>query len=135
MSRKKSEWTPPTPKALVKLLRTGVDGVEKYHEMRDRHPEWIPDLTGQDLSEVSLSDADLSFAILVGVCLRKADCAGTRFCGADMRNANLEGAVLNRASLRGAVLNGANLQMVQGLRKKDWEAYVANLQASIKFAD
>lgn len=135
MNRKKSAWTPPTPEALAKLLKTGDAGVEKYHKMRDQHPEWTPDLTGQDLSEVSLLDADLSSAILVGVCLRKANCTDTCFCGADMRNANLEGAVLSRASLRGAVLNGANLQMVQGLCKKDWEAYVANLRASIKFAD
>src|SRR6185312_15634745 len=62
------------------------------------------DLSGLDLSNRNLADADFT-----GAQLEEANLSGTRldsgsFFGADLRRANLAGASLRRADLRGACL-------------------------------
>lgn len=72
------------------------------------------DLTGADLSNLSLTGADFRNAILTDVLFRHARLAGADFEGAvlagvDLTLADLEGAVLSGADLTGARLSGARL--------------------------
>ncbi|HYE42193.1 MAG TPA: pentapeptide repeat-containing protein, partial [Caulobacteraceae bacterium] len=67
------------------------------------------DLSGLDLSNRNLCDADFSGAILAGANFSGARLEQANFFGADMQGVNLAEASLRRADLRGACLRGADL--------------------------
>jgi hypothetical protein len=114
----KSDWTPPSVEECVTLLKGGKEGVKKWNAMREEHPEWTPDLSGLNLSEMNLrkvnftwanlSEADLSKACLIGALLSMADLPR-----ADIREANLSGAEIFRTDLSEANLSGANLYQAE----------------------
>jgi uncharacterized protein YjbI with pentapeptide repeats len=90
----------------VKILKSGV---AVWNEWRGKHPTISP-----DLSEVSLSRANLSAAFLSDADLRGANLSGADLFRADFRGANLSaadcaGANLSEADLSEAFLNCANL--------------------------
>ena len=72
----------------------------------EEHLLWLNGKGGRraDLSGANLCDADLRDANLRG-----ADLSGANLCDADLRGANLRGANLRGADLRDADLSGANL--------------------------
>lgn len=67
------------------------------------------DLSGLDLSDRNLCDADFTGALLSGANLSNARLDRANLFGAEMQEANLTGASLRRCDLRGASLRGANL--------------------------
>jgi uncharacterized protein YjbI with pentapeptide repeats len=76
-----------------------TQGVAAWNAWRDQNPNIRPDLSGLDLHDATLSEANLSRATLIGANL----------CGVDFTQANLSEAMLIQADLRGANLCGANL--------------------------
>ena len=68
------------------------------------------DLNGQYLSELNLTEIDLSYANLSGAKLRSANLSGANLSYADLTNANLEYAYLGKANLTNANLYEANLE-------------------------
>lgn len=85
----------------VKFARGGTFGITEFQQ---KHPAERLDLSGADLSNVTLSSAKLSGANLSDARLSRAN-----LTGADLTDANLEGADLCDAKLTGANLTGANL--------------------------
>jgi uncharacterized protein YjbI with pentapeptide repeats len=69
-------------------------GVKAWNQWRREHPEVQPDLSGTDLSDANLREANLS---------------GTNIIKADLWRANLSGAILYRAATTEADLSEANL--------------------------
>jgi uncharacterized protein YjbI with pentapeptide repeats len=67
------------------------------------------DLSGLNLAERNLADADFTGAVLEEANLAGARMDSASFFGSDLRRCNLKGASLRRADLRGASLRGANL--------------------------
>ena len=67
------------------------------------------DLTGDDLSNSVIIDANLSNTILVDADLSNSVLIGTTFRGADLTGANLAGIILNGKDLTGSILRGADL--------------------------
>ena len=67
------------------------------------------DLTGDDLSNSVIIDANLSNTILVDADLSNSVLIGTTFRGADLTGANLAGIILNGKDLTGTILRGADL--------------------------
>lgn len=92
------------PEHLAKLK----EGVEAWHEWRDKNPRTRPDLSLADLRDADLSGANLSEAELSGTS-GGTDIEWDGVGGADLRGANLVGADLNAADLGGADLREANL--------------------------
>ncbi len=100
----------------VEILKSGV---AVWNEWRGRHPTIGPDLSEASLSranlcEVFLSDADLRGADLSGADLFRADFRGANLSAADCGGANLSEAdlseaFLNRANFGEAFLSRANL--------------------------
>jgi uncharacterized protein YjbI with pentapeptide repeats len=108
------------PAELAAKLRADVaHAIERKESLAGRN------LSGADLSRMSLRGVDMSGAYLEAANLTEADLAG----------ANLSGAVLARATLRGTKLGGANLSKAN-LGKSDLNAAIltaANLTESILF--
>jgi uncharacterized protein YjbI with pentapeptide repeats len=84
-------------------------GVAIWNEWRIKNPGSLPDLSGADLSEANLRQAQLSAADLSEANLRQADLSAAKLNGADLRCADLTGADLRYADLRYADLSRANL--------------------------
>jgi len=79
-------------------------GVEKWNQWREDHPEIKPDLSEEDIHLTELSGANLS-----GVDLSAVDCRGADLRRADLSRADLTLARLENADLRGANLSGADI--------------------------
>lgn len=89
-------------------------GVEVWNQWRDEHPDIEPDLTwailtGMDLAEASIAQANLRRAILAQADLTEADLGGAYLEKAFLTGANLTGAYLGKATLVGADLARATL--------------------------
>src|SRR5271165_6235166 len=67
------------------------------------------DLSGLDLSQRNLADADFTGAILEETNFSGARLDSASFFGADLTRANLSESSLRRADMRGCSLRGANL--------------------------
>ena len=112
----------------LKILKE--KGVEAWNKWRENNPDVEIDLSGANLIQVHLSDANLSNANLGGADLYRAilknadllsailfdaDCYHANLIGADLGDAYLDGANLRSANLKGAKLSGAYLYRVQAL--------------------
>jgi uncharacterized protein YjbI with pentapeptide repeats len=84
-------------------------GVGSWNKWRGENPDFLPDLSGADLSEEDLRGANFDKAVLCGANLRRADLRNARLSEADLRNAYLRGANLREANLSKANLSLANL--------------------------
>ncbi|MDF1496467.1 MAG: pentapeptide repeat-containing protein [Patescibacteria group bacterium] len=149
----KSDWTPPSVEELAKLLKSGSEGIEKYHAMRKEHPNWKPDLSYQDFSGLDLSEAnfskvilfkaDLSRANLTGVDLFEADLCEAKLLKADLSGADLGltkllkvnfcwakfcGADLSRANLSGSNLSGADFSRAKTHGVNWWCAIITGVK-------
>lgn len=92
-------------------------GVESWNQWREENPELVPDLSQASLSRANLNEANLSGVNLQNSDLRMAnlsdaDLQGADLSSADLRGANLRGVNLNLANLTGTDLNGAYLTLV-----------------------
>jgi uncharacterized protein YjbI with pentapeptide repeats len=106
----------PTRAEHVALLKQDVTA---WNEWRAKNRKMRPNLLKAQLSKANLSGADLSRVSLRQACLREADLTGanlsqTTLSGAyllraKLRRANLSGATLHEAFLSRANLSGANL--------------------------
>jgi uncharacterized protein YjbI with pentapeptide repeats len=100
-------------------LRILSQGVEVWNRWRKENPKIIPDLAGAyldgtDLTDVNLSEADLTEIRLCGADLIKADLTDADLSGAflieaDLNKADLSGANLSESDLGGADLIEADL--------------------------
>ena len=82
-------------------------GVDVWNEWREQCPDVLPDLSGAELENVALPDANLSRADLSKAYLRGADLFGANLQGADLSETDLFGVSFFAASLRGVDLTGA----------------------------
>lgn len=85
-------------------LRLIKCSVTQWNQWRLKHPNRLPDLSGADLSQTFLFEANLS-----GINLSGANLSRACLIGADLSRANLSRANLSRAYLSEATLSGANL--------------------------
>jgi len=83
------------------------------------------DMSGADLSGMSLVGAQLNCVNLSGANLIGVDLTGAKLFRADMSGANLAGANLTSANLANATLEGAN---VEGATLVDINAYFVNFR-------
>ena len=98
---------------------------KRWNQWRMENPGILPDLSGEDLSNmnlsfINLSNADLRYTNLSNTNLhhanlQKADLRGSNLQNTDLSNANLNSACLTRtdlrvAKLRNAILRKAKLQ-------------------------
>lgn len=93
--------------------------VDQWNQWRIEHPNMQPDLSGANLSQdylfeanlssTNLSGANLSRACLIGANLSRANLSGANLRGAYLSRANLLYANLRRAQLVGASLRETNL--------------------------
>jgi len=81
----------------VSLLRTNVSA---FNQLREEHPEWTPDFSGENFEEAKLEGVDLSGAIL----------CRARFISANLRGASLQGANLSQVQISTADLTHSNLR-------------------------
>jgi hypothetical protein len=88
------------------ILRQGSDA---WNAWRDRNPDIQPNLSGANLREAILSEADLTWARLNEADLSQANLSKAKLIEADLRLAHLYRSVLNGADLIGANVSGANL--------------------------
>jgi uncharacterized protein YjbI with pentapeptide repeats len=99
----------------VAMLKKGVDAWNAWrNKLVDENILWFPDLSGADLRETDLKEADftgvnLSEARLNGVDLTKAYLNAANLSGANLAGAYLREAKLNGANLAGAILGEADL--------------------------
>jgi uncharacterized protein YjbI with pentapeptide repeats len=84
-------------------------GVEKWNEWREQHPEIIPDLSSAVLDSEFLRNADLSRANLRDASLVGADFRGANLSGSDLTGANLSESFLGKTDLSGAHIFYVNL--------------------------
>ncbi|MEL6553483.1 MAG: pentapeptide repeat-containing protein [Cyanobacteria bacterium J06621_11] len=84
-------------------------GIESWNQWRDRHPNAVCDLEGQDLSHGYFFEGNFSGANLKNANLQRACLVGVNFKGADLSGADLSGAYLADANFYGANLSHANL--------------------------
>lgn len=114
----KSEWVPPSVEECVAMLKSGPKGVEKWNAMREEHPEWKPDLSGQNFFEVNLNGVNLSEADLIEANFSRANLSAADLTSANLFLANcyeanfwdvcLIEAHLNRANFADADLSATN---------------------------
>ncbi len=93
--------------------------VDQWNQWRIEHPHLRPDLSGANLSQdylfeanlsgTNLAGANLSRACLIGANLSRANLSGANLCGAYLSRANLLYANLRQAQLVGASLRETNL--------------------------
>ena len=74
-------------------------GVERWNQWRQEHPETQPDLRRAYLEHANLSGANLSQAHLDAVDLSHADLMGVNFSKASLRNVSFNDAYLLNADL------------------------------------
>lgn len=112
-----------------------AQGATAWNEWRHAHPQFVPDLSGSDLSpdggvlridvngadfsNARLRDTNLSYTYLPKVDLSNSNCAGAKFVNTNLSRANLRGANLSKADfsranlfesdLTRAILTGADL--------------------------
>jgi len=101
---------------------TGVEWQEWYEktewfQWRESHPRIKPNLSGADLTGMTLIAIDFSFTNLAGANLSGTSLAwsslqGADLTDADLSDADLDEALLDHADLTGANLTGANLASV-----------------------
>lgn len=101
---------------LQKLLKRDVD---LWNQWRYQHPDTFVDLSGIDLSQcylfeanlsaLNLRGANLSRACLIGANLSRSNLSGANLTGAYLSEANLHAADLRWAWLLGASFNAADL--------------------------
>ena len=139
----KSDWVSPSVEECVALLKSGPEGVEKWNVMRNEHPEWKPDLSGQDFSGQKLAEVNFERAILDGACLddatliranlRSVYLSGSSLERVNLFKANLEFATLFEANLLGADLTEANVSRASFIRADLTEANLiwANLTEAL----
>ncbi len=84
-------------------------GVDQWNQWRIDHPNLRPDLSGVNLSQDYLFEANLSDTNLSGANLSRACLIGADLSRANLRGANLRGAYLSRANLLYANLRQAQL--------------------------
>lgn len=82
----------------LKLLK---EGVTKWNQWRQEHPETRPDLHEAMLSTLDLRGANLSEADLGGANLAKVNLVGVNLAESDLRSADLRGTDLSRSNLSG----------------------------------
>ena len=75
------------------------------------------DLSGANLRRANLAGANLSGARLVRANLAGADLSGCNLAGADLTGSNLIRANMTAAKLEGAILTGTLLENIQGMNK------------------
>lgn len=102
----------------VKLIK---EGSKPWNEWRHENPEITPDLSGADLTEATLGEANLTNANLIRADLSGADLIEARLSQANLIGANLIRANLNFADLVDASLRDANLSRAN-LRRADLTA-------------
>lgn len=78
--------------------------VNKFNKARRDHPDWIPDLTGADLSQANIPGINLQNATLFSVNFRatnlqRADLSHANLLKADCRGANLRDSDLQHADI------------------------------------
>jgi hypothetical protein len=95
----------PEHRALLK------QGVKRWNEWRENHPEIRPDLNGVDLSGKDLQKINLSRAALRGAGLYSTVLNGANLSGADLLEAKLRGTKLKGVDLRGARLMATDLHV------------------------
>nr|WP_322721445.1 pentapeptide repeat-containing protein [Nostoc sp. ChiQUE02]MDZ8234545.1 pentapeptide repeat-containing protein [Nostoc sp. ChiQUE02] len=117
-------------------------GVQAWNEWRLNNPNIIPELSGDDLSNIDLNGANLSEVNFSGVNLSETDFSMANLSGADLSKAKLSGFSLfsfndgeedfyeenfSRAILSKANLSGANLS---GLDLSGFDLSEANLRGT-----
>lgn len=117
--------TTPGRDEAIEMLRNGH--IKQWNEIRDRNPDWIPDLrgailTGAKLERPDLKDdkvyvnehthwgANLSYAMLQDSNFDHANLSYVDFEGASMRNSSFKGVHLYRTNFSRTRLNLANFK-------------------------
>jgi len=100
--------------------------IDRFNELRAATGFMLLDLSGDDLSGLSLAGADFSGSALEGTDLRGAVLTDCSFVGADMPGANLTGATIDRAHFDQANLAGAILTGVTGADATFTQAVLAS---------
>jgi uncharacterized protein YjbI with pentapeptide repeats len=111
------------PEHLAVMRRTLADrSAVRWNEWRRTNPALSPDLrgislvdgvfalSGANLSQTDLSEAELNNAILDGANLAEANLYGSRLARASFRGVTLDGTNLSKADLFGASLRAASLR-------------------------
>ena len=107
--------------------------VDQWNQWRIEHPNLRPDLSGANLSQDYLFEANLSGTNLSGANLSRACLIGANLSRANLSGANLRGAYLSRANLLYANLRQAQLV---GASLRETNLSNADLfEAEIKDAD
>lgn len=92
-------------------LKILLKGIEVWNKWRDDHPRIRPDLSGANLSEYDLSDANFRLTDLSRSDLSYSK-LGADFAAASLKFANLTGASLEDADLGHTDLTGAKIKEV-----------------------
>ena len=114
---------------------------KELNEILDLHKKWLNDEDGgkcANLSNVDLSDVDLSGAILVGAKLSDANLLCAKLRGADLSGANLQYADLKTADLSNTDLIYADLSsaILVGTKLRGADLSGADLTyANLRYAD
>ncbi|MDA3789479.1 MAG: restriction endonuclease [Desulfobacula sp.] len=85
------------------LLKSGK--IEEWNSLRDLNPDWSPDLTSFNFSNMNLTGINLRNAKL-----NKASFTGAILDYSDFSNASLNEATFENASLKRVILNNANME-------------------------
>ena len=91
----------------VAILRQGV---EKWNQWREQHPDAKIDLSGADIAGCNLVSVDLHGADVSSANLSRSDLTHADLRKANLAMSNLEGAVFLFADLAGCDLRGADLR-------------------------
>ena len=110
--------------------------VDQWNQWRIEYPNSRPDLSGVDLSQDYLFEANLSGTNLSGANLSRACLIGANLSRANLSGANLRGAYLSRANLlyanlRQAQLTGASLRETNLSNADLFEAEVADADLAL----
>ena len=89
-------------------------GAAEFNAVRERFPDWAPDLRGTSLAWANLAGFDLSRAYMVGTNLTNANLCQSNLYVARLYTAKLTGADLRGADLTGAGLTGADIRRAVG---------------------
>lgn len=107
----KFNLTGPNPEHLEKLF----EGVDAWNNWRRKNLNVMPNLAyanlgGLDLTDVNLSNAEMSRSILSGSDMRNANFYQAELYKADLRECDFSGADIRGAKLHQSDMRGANLQ-------------------------
>lgn len=85
-----------------------------WQAFRYEHPDVVPDLSGEDISQFATPDKDLNGANLRDVKLSgRKSLLGRNLSGTQLQNADFTGLMIGQCNLTGADLSGAKLTEVQ----------------------